>query len=356
MNLFINVRVSPSYGGILKYDRGLLSKPSNYDVLIYTLKSYAVIPWDKVYLYIELTDEYAEKYSELEDLVCELFPTLELFYRWRNQYQSDWQTSISMIDEASTLLMCNHDHPFIDRNLEEFARIGEIKEEYFAVNLSHWSELLNECVTRKCWSGSHQHFVFENDGNHLPSTQLFSYPLLYSIWFDFDYKDSYLPRMDNVPGTNMGNAKSKPHNTYVPFRETLRHFDAYSHHAAYLPIACVPPLDRFNDPFRIRIGYEDRKFGHINLNPNKSYSCVDYKGSDGHYYEDNIPLFWRKNLAELDLNPDCDKMLLKRSSAKKNLDIAQAACIRYGNAHLFWENQELLGQSIGITVGCDFDS
>lgn len=56
MHLLMSVFITDKRWGCA--DRGLLPTPSRADVLRYTLESFAVLPIQKAYLYIELDDNY----------------------------------------------------------------------------------------------------------------------------------------------------------------------------------------------------------------------------------------------------------------------------------------------------------
>jgi hypothetical protein len=108
-----------------------------------------------------------------------------------------------------------------------------------------------------------------------------------------------------------------PGTVYSPTRELTRHYDGYSHVGKMLnPIApplCVP-LGFFENDMRVRVGYPERKEGWTNLYAaaERLYS-IDPHGIEARWCVEDIPLFWKNHISELDINLDQDIHLLKQA-------------------------------------------
>jgi hypothetical protein len=133
-------------------------------------------------------------------------------------------------------------------------------------------------------------------------------------WFETDCGEDNMYRSDSL-GWQYG--YKIPGTVYSPTRELIRHYDGYSHVGKLLGTIAPPlyvPMGFFENGMKVRIGYPDRKEGWTNLYSaaERLYS-IDPNGVEARWVEEDIPLFWRSHISELDINPNQDRELLERA-------------------------------------------
>ena len=79
-----------------------------------------------------------------------------------------------------------------------------------------------------------------------------------------------------------------------------------------IPNTICPSLDIprgfFESKIKIRYGYNDYKEGWVNINPkNPNYYASDKTGTDYKITLEDIPLFWKDRIIEIDENPNIDE-------------------------------------------------
>jgi hypothetical protein len=124
-------------------------------------------------------------------------------------------------------------------------------------------------------------------------------------WFNTDCGEDNIYRSDSL-GWQYG--LKIPGTVYSPTRELIRHYDGYSHVGKLLGTIAPPlyvPQGFFTDDMRVRIGYPERKEGWTNLYSaaERLYS-IDPHGAEARWCVEDIPLFWKNHISELDVNPD----------------------------------------------------
>jgi hypothetical protein len=111
-----------------------------------------------------------------------------------------------------------------------------------------------------------------------------------------------------------------------PKKEIFAHFDGYSHTKKYgyfIPSDLVPPLfipeGFFKKKIKIAFGYDEYREDWVNINPlKKKYSFRDkINGTDLMINLNEIPLFWKKRISEIDINPNADLELIKKAREHK---------------------------------------
>ena len=129
-----------------------------FDVFMYTLVSYAALPLDRVFLFVDLPDADAHvRRQQLEHNATQLFHTRLVTLQHRQLVtQSEWReawrrwiapSSLNVADDAERLIfLCqNDDHPFVDFNQdvlrEGLARLRADRTSRFrTLFMSHWPE------------------------------------------------------------------------------------------------------------------------------------------------------------------------------------------------------------------------
>lgn len=339
MILFINVYISNKTQG-LRYLRGLKDETCDrLDVFKYSLASFAVIRWTEVIVYYELADDCSNRQDELESYILFLFHGAEI-HRFQNQRQEQWQIAVNKLRDIPDNLVCfccNDDHIFIDYDTQLLARLESVcndaiqENPYISFVPTHWPEYL--ALQSIAYVDEEEYFIAK--GQVTNSMQIVSKGLLDSWWFDHDYHGAWMPRTDS--GTLINSKDLSPSNkrisvtppapypVLVPYRELIRHFDGYSH--VGMDINVCPPLfipDGFFD-HTIRVSYcvSQPKQGAVLVDPRKeNYSVVDSHGADLKSVLQDLPLFWRHRICDIEIG---EKVPTETLIEARNRAVAEAA-------------------------------
>lgn len=313
-----------------QYHRGHLPPSDQLDIFKYTLASYAVIPQlTKVRLGVVLDHPWQHRWSELAEWVNQCFgdrPNLALYgdptdvaeeetwpvHLWNGRcvkQQEWWDLSRKLIRDGDDLiwLVCNHDHVFMDYDLE-------------AVQAVHRWLLEDTIPERSCYYSHYTEFVRSmqsmpeydvlEDGvvrtqwRTRDSPQIVSASLLDHWWDPYrqvgNLGERYMPRTDWG-----GIWECLPYRCYLPSRPLCRHFDGYSHLFDFtrMPPLAIPP-GFFEGQIKIRYGYDSPREGWVHVNPKiTTYRAGHPEGVDYRWVLEDIPLFWQSRIVEIDTAP-----------------------------------------------------
>lgn len=312
MILLFNVKITQY--GLSHYARAhWLPVYNRVDIFKYCLASYtAMLPViSKSIFCIELAPEFADRQAELEEYINRLYPGCTLhWYRnfltrdWRN----NWDDMFGDCDDDTIWFAGNDDHIFIDYNLEVLnAGLSLIKNDpdpMTAIFYSHWAF---QCRIAKHYNGQ-----LTDCGNYIKYTwrtydavRILRMSRFKHYWFDNDFGELAVYRTDALYHAGHDITSS----VYAPTRELVRHYDGDSHIGNLTNTAppLVIPEGFFTDDIKIRIGYTDRKNEWVNLNPSAAFLYgAREDGADYRWVEQDIPLFWRDKITEVDISPDYD--------------------------------------------------
>lgn len=333
MILFVNVFITKNFA--TSYDRGRWGVQDRLDVFKYSLASMAVIPWTKVIIHCQLDECYKHRRGELDDYINKLFPGA-INYHTRIDKHSKWKAAMEEVfavqGDELVWFSCNDDHVFIDYDLDVLnaceRRLNELlasgNNPNVACYVSHWPEMLCHANYGMQYPVLHQtpHF-FEVDWVNIDSIQIVSKAVLKHWWFTHEYGDDvFLIRSDgNMPGKGPEYIHINLDlslRTVIPLRELARHFDGYSR--PYMPGGsadinrCTPlfvPHGFFENQIRVSFCKETKKDNSVHVNPVlANYSTVDPLGADCKLMLEDIPLFWRDKIADIDFGPEVDRQIL----------------------------------------------
>jgi len=128
-NVYLTDTSGNPYSGL---SRGLLPSYSKLDTTKYSLASLAVAySWTRAIVNVELDPKiYTEAQSiELKEFIEEEFKGVEvLFSSKRVKLQHEWKDLYEKINSDLILLICNHDHIFIDSSRETLEEV--VKQEH----------------------------------------------------------------------------------------------------------------------------------------------------------------------------------------------------------------------------------
>ena len=335
MVLLFNVFITPSKGNpSIIYDRGNLKPSSKLDITKYALSSLAVAyPWSRAIINVELDSNHYSKddNKNIHDFISKEFKDIEFIYSSKRcELQKEWQALYNNINSDLIFYLGNHDHIFIDssnfylKDLVEIAKNSKnstIITSHFPENI-RWAKSgyieLHESTPRKL---NNNFKINDNylsyEGICIDSLNIITKSLYYNWFFTGNWGDEIkLPRTDGIGGVDLLKMRNylgielPQQNIIIPYKEQLRHFDGYMHQRignnTCSPLAI--PDGFFEDKIKIRYGYNDYKDGWVNINPKISnYYASDKHGTDDKITLEDLPLFWKSKIVEVDSNPNINE-------------------------------------------------
>lgn len=313
MIVLFNVKITNQ--GLSYYPRAQwMPKDDRMNIFKYTLDSY--VPFDtlvdKWIFYIEVAPEFQHRQEELEQHITESFPKEKLTLKFsRNYYGRDWRQTFEDLDIKDDDIIWysgNDDHIFYDYNLDMVeSAINVLKNDpdpLSQVYYSHWPEQMR-------LSYQHQGELTE-DGDWIKhvwrtfdSIVMMKGERFRRYWFDQDWKDLPVFRTDAL--WHKGYELTGP--VYSPVREMVRHYDGYGH-VGQLENIIPPvqlPIGYFDDNLRVRIGYLNKLEDWVNIHPLAEWILPAHpQGADYRWLPEDLPLFWKSKIKELDVNPELD--------------------------------------------------
>lgn len=219
-----------------------LNRYDRLDVFKYTLATYKQIEFEKIYLFIELDEEFSNRKNELEDFIYFCFDKRKVYLEYRRILNvKDWKPIFDKIsprgDDKTIFFMQNDDHPFIDFDpqlLYDGIKLFENDiSKYKCISISHWPESINGAYLKKEYTFHNKYINFKTFSTG--SMAIYNLNFLKYIFLDFDWKEPpQYGRMDNIAN---GPPWIDPHpfgkefndfiSYWVPLRELCRHFDGY---------------------------------------------------------------------------------------------------------------------------------
>jgi hypothetical protein len=359
MVLFVNCFITnqSSTGGSweamgIKQDRGNLITDNKINVLKYTLASFAkYYPWKRAIIKVQLdSDFYSDEAKlDLKNFIQEEFKHTDLILSdKRIVTQQEWREVYELINDDLVHVYCSHDHTILDSSSEYFYETIEsirknYADDYVTVAFSHWSEFIRnaKCGPTNTHRDNPPSFYNEDyklednyvsfkghcyDSIHIYSKKLFEDFFLKGNWdgalplyppYLFKTGHIELTRIDGVGITDLNFIRNKVLNIptpkqriIIPYREIARHYDGYFYHGItndQVPSLSIP-VGFFENNIKIRYGYDDRKEDWTNINPkNPHYYAYDKSGTDYKFTLEELPLFWKDRISEIDINPNIDK-------------------------------------------------
>lgn len=322
MIVLFNVKITDVRMGY-PYRRGeWMPNPERMDVFKYCLASTAALdPLVSKYVFcITLAPELANRQSELEQYINELFPAAKLNVIWqRCDFGRDWRKVIDQhLTDPDELvwLACNDDHIFIDSNLDTVAsaikHLRADQDPNAIMYYSHWPEQMR--------MAKHFNGELTEDGNFIRyEWEVFDGIMILkagrlSKYFERDYGDALMFKVDYLAAHH---GYTCPGAIYAPTKELVRHYEGYSHvnHQMEQTLAniCPPifvPPGFFERDLKIGIGFSQRDDSWVNFNPSAEWLYnANPNGTDFRWVKEDIPLFWQERIGLITHSPDYDEKL-----------------------------------------------
>lgn len=326
-----------------------IRKPdSNYklqdrlEIAMYSLASHAEIKWKDVIIKYEIVPKDNKKQKIFEKFIRELWPKAKIIYGQsvKISHYKEISKIIKNTKDNWIFYAANNDHPFMAVNQNTLKKClikaKELAKNYELVSIvySHFPEPLH--MARH---GTTLHDIGFPNSKIIEETKdliVAYYPKGYTTSMQLANKNLFnhwanakvpepapIWRLEDVY-KYIPKRKRKPQVLVLPKKELFAHFDGYSHNkgTGYLvPSSLVPPLfippGFFKKRIKIAYGYDKPRKGWVNINPLKEkYSFEDPKnGTDLKISLKDLPLFWKKRIQKIDINPKAD---LKRLEAAAN--------------------------------------
>lgn len=309
------------------------------EVTKYMLASYAEIPWSHVIVKYELKPANARQKENFEKFVRKLWPHAKISYGVSETQKAFQEVAreISSLNDEWIFYAGNNDHPFVapDKKLlytclEKAEELSK-KYSYVSIIYSHYPEPLHmarQGTTLHDIGFPSSKIIEENDDfvvaefpkGFFTSIQIVNKNLLNYWLFSKDIGDAPIWRIEEMHKFIPKNER-RSQIVICPKKELFAHFDGYSHTKGtgyFVPSNLVPPLfipeGFFQNKIKIAYGYEKAKKGYVNINPSKSnYSFESpLTGTDLKISLEKIPLFWKRRIERIDINPKANLHKLKK--------------------------------------------
>lgn len=325
MIFFLNVTITDIRIGYPYHRASWFPISNRFDIFKYALASYAVLEplTSKFILYVNLA-EFDYRRDELEQYLHSIFPITKLEIHWvRLNHTHEWRGAcdqLSLSDESIIWYLGNDDHIFIDSSLEMVeAGIHALKNDTDPMAImyySHWTSQMRLAMHFNGQLTNDKNFIIYN-WNNFDAIHMMKFARFKRYWFEVDCKDKVVYRSDElVHHSNL----TIPSNVYAPIKELVRHYDGDSHVGKDLaniaPPLFIPP-GFFENQMIIRVGKTKRDNSSTNFNPASEWLYNFSKaGTDYRWLLDDIPLFWKSHIIELDVNyKDYQNLIQARNAA-----------------------------------------
>ena len=236
------------------------STASQFDVLLYALRSYAPLPFERVYLYVELDARLQSRSDELRTAATQLFGRrLVTLQPRRLTTQDAWRSELKQTiappssagvgdadaDGRLVWFLQRSDLIYIDRNAdvlcEGLARMRADPSRFKSLYMSHWASAL--ALSGKVAPPTLRGSYLVSQLTMLDSVQVLNFRYLHHLLSELDWKGRQFKRIDMMirqrqiydtdevgPKAHLAwlFATSDSLQTfYAPLRELCRKFDAY---------------------------------------------------------------------------------------------------------------------------------
>ena len=311
----------------------IYAMPSRFDIAKYSLASYAVYPWSHVLIKYQIDDE--QENQEFYNYAKKLFPNAMVIQN-RSASQAEYKKSIELLDTMNDdwiFYVPNSDHPLLLSSTADVDYINTLlktaekykqQTPYLEVAYSMFSEYNNYTKGGSLYNKDAK-VLEENDscivalipGGDLNSVVMLNKAMFKQVFTSVDVGNKRVIRMEDL----VNDIKVSKSVLVLPKRQLAAHFDGYEHMLGGLyeirpdqiPSLFIPP-GFFEGKIRIAYGYSDYRPGWVNINPAaKDYSYDDLQhGTDMKIGLEDVPLFWKERIAQIDVNPTADKKALAK--------------------------------------------
>ena len=356
MKLIFNVKITNQRFCI--HDRaGWLPPYDRSNIFKYCLHSLSVLKkyFTKEFFYVEVSPELSHESEGIYSTIKQLFPNAYISCV-RNNTIADWRREWPRIfeDDSDELILFggNDDHIFTDYNTDVLEsglnHMRNEKDPYSFLYYSHWFE--------QCRWSHYKNGTLTDDKDYVKfkwsnfdSIQIFKKDRLKHYFYDFEDDRPIFWRPDCFFEYEPYASHRLLSTAYVPTRPLFNHFDGYSHIVRNVPSEVkqdlnniAPPLvipdGFFEKDIKIRIGYNDRKVGWTNLNASaENLFTANPYGADYRWLLDDIPLFWKSHISEIDIAEGYDEQYMRQKRDEYFIKSTSIPMVIFENVY-FTEN------------------
>ena len=312
----------------IRNNDSIYKMPRKLDITKYSLASYKIFPWSKVIIKID-----AEKLEDKQEFIKyakEVFPDAEIIEHRSDNQKKYCKTinEICKLDDEWIFFAPNNDHPMVINDINYIHKIinhaNQYKEKFEFISI------LYTMVSAFADINITVHFkdakvVNETDlsldvikpNGYFMSGLILNKNLIKYLFCKYDLGNSRITRIEDLQGLVSINNQL----VISPKKEICAHFDGhsntYGNYAEITPDQSPPlfiPLGFFENNIKIAYGYDEYREGWVNINPAKKYFSFQSKKNrtDLKIGIDDIPLFWRHRISELDVNPKANMNYLQK--------------------------------------------
>ena len=320
----------------------IYAMPSRLAISKYALASYAVYPWSNVLIKYQIDD--AKESQEFESYARQLFPKAHIIKN-RSNTQAEYKKSLEVLDQMGDewifyapnndqiLLLTERVSVEYINGLLKRAEKYKSQYEYFSVPYSLFTEYINFVRPGSLNYGhlSNGVKILEEDSEAVValmpigdfnSVRILNNKLFRQFFTSANLGDKRVIRLEDL----VGSVKIENEVEIVPKIELGVHFEGYEHMLGSkfeIRIDQIPspflPTGFFENNIKIAYGYNTYRPGWVNINPAaKKYSFRDpVYGTDLKIGLNDIPLFWKSRISELDINKDADSVDLEKGRLRQ---------------------------------------
>jgi len=290
------------------------------DVVKYTLASYSKIKWDRVIIRFECEDSAST--DMFYNYCLSLFPNANIVNERSDTAKKYAQalSDLNLPDDAWIFFSPNNDHPFLakpehlefyidyaDRQRKKYPEdvIGIIYSHHFESTLDNkpsqplWGYFNNRF--KKLLAEDEMAYVVKANVLSLDSIQILPYRYLVEMFSTTKNKG----RVIRLEDLEFNWSKNENFIQICPKVELCRHYDGYTSYMDFVAPLFIPP-GFFSNEIKVMYGFDYRKLGFLNINPNfPIYS----KYTDLSEEIEKVPFFWKDKIfsitrnEEFELNP-----------------------------------------------------
>lgn len=312
----------------IRNGNSIYKMPRKLDIAKYSLSSYKIFPWSKVIIKFDVAKE--EDREPFLKYAREIFPDAEIIDH-RSDNQKEYCKTINEIcelDDEWIFFTPNNDHPMMTNDINHVYKMidkaNEYKNKYKFISIIF--TMVSACCNIKVSEYLKDAKILENSDSCLVVVKPNGYfmsglilhkDLLKYIFCSHDLGDARITRLEDIQ--NFFTIQDQV--VISPKKEICAHFDGYSNTFGtdnQITEDQVPPLfiplGFFENNIKISYGYDKYREGWVNINPAKKYFSFRNKKdiTDLKIGIDDIPLFWRNRISELDVNPSVNMEYMKK--------------------------------------------
>jgi len=316
----------------IRNGNSIYKMPSKLDITKYSLASYKIFPWSNVIIKFDVAKE--EDREPFLRYAREIFPEAEIIDH-RSDTQEEYCKTINEIcklDDEWIFYTPNNDHPMIINDIEYIHQIikkaSEYKKQHKFVSI-FYTMFSEYCNKNDAYYFDMANIIEDTDEALvciLPRGFYMSGQILHRDLLKYWFCTHNLRNERIVRAEDLDKFFDTPNQLIIsPKKEMCSHFDGHSNtfrRPTQITPDQVPPLfippGFFENNIKIAYGYSKYREGWVNINPSARYYSFRNKKNitDLKIGIEDIPLFWKSRIKELDINSNANFEKLRKGRDK----------------------------------------